>query len=451
MLCAMQSESLISNIIEKAKKQGADDADVILINSTDVMVRQRMGQPETIERSEDAGIGLRVFVGKAGGYKTATVSSSDLNEETLDLAIEQAVAMAKAAPEDKYVDFAPEDVWAKEIPDLQLDDGEELSPEKLTSLAASAEGAALQHEGITNSEGAEADYGKYKVYLATSKGFLQSYQASSLSLSVSVIAGEGQKMETDYDYTVARNLKQLKDPSAVGKEAATRALKRLNPRKVKTCQVPVIFEHRVARDLVRSFVGAINGASVARKTSFLKDKMGEQVFAKGINIFDDPLMKGGLGSHPFDGEGVASEKRHLIENGELKTWILDVRSANQLGLKTTGHASRSTSSPPSPSSSNVYLEAGEKSVEELAKDIGTGFYCTEAFGMGVNGVTGDYSQGASGFWIENGEIAYPVSELTIASNLKDMYQNLIPANDLEMLFALNSPSLLIEKMMVAGE
>ena len=269
-------------------------------------------------------------------------------------------------------------------------------------------------------------------------------------LSASVIAGEGTEMERDYDYTAAVFAADMDSPEAIGKSAGEKAVKRLNPQKAETSAVPIVFDTRVSKSLIGHLSSAVNGSSIARGTSFLKDKMGERIFPEGINIIDDPLRKRGLKSRPFDGEGIATRRIPLIEDGQLKTWVLDLRSARQLGLQSTGHASRGTSSAPSPSSSNLYLEPGEMSPEELMADIKQGLYVNELIGFGINGVTGDYSRGASGFWIENGKISYPVSEVTIAGNLNDMFANLSRANDLEFRFGIDAPTVRIEGMTVAG-
>jgi PmbA protein len=288
------------------------------------------------------------------------------------------------------------------------------------------------------------------VTLATSEGFLGGYSGTSRSVAVSVIAGEGTQMERDYDYAHTRFADDLESAEAVGKRAGERAVKRLNPRKVKTQSVPVFFDPRVAPSLLGHFAGAISGAAIARGVSFLKDRMGGEVFAPGVTIVDDPHRKRGLRSKPFDGEGVANRRTILIDQGRLTTWLLDSASARQLGLETTGHASRGTGGPPSPSATNLYMAAGVLAPENLMEDVREGFYVTELIGMGVNSVTGDYSRGAAGFWIENGKLAYPVSEITIAGNLKDMYRHLTPASDLVFRYGTDSPTLRIEGMTIAG-
>jgi PmbA protein len=325
-----------------------------------------------------------------------------------------------------------------------------LDTEALIRMAAETEDAARAVEGVTNSEGAGAEWGAGRITLATSDGFANGYKTSSFGVSVSVLAGEGMAMERDYDYSSKRHLIDLDSPAEVGRHAGEKAVKRLNPKRAKTAQVPVMFDPRVSGGLVRHLAGAINGQSISRKSSFLRDKMGQAIFPKGIRIIDDPLRIRGLRSKPFDGEGVATKTTLVIDDGVLKTWFLDTSTAKQLGLQTTGHASRGTGAPPSPGSTNLYLEAGNKSVEDLMAEMKTGLYVTELIGMGVNGVTGDYSRGASGFWIENGEIAYPVNELTIAGNLKDMFLHMTPADDLEFRYGTDAPTVVIEGMTVAG-
>ena len=441
------NEEITNNIITNVKKLGADAADVLLYNSEAVSVSRRMGKPEGLERSESKGISLRVFVGN----RSSIVSSSDTSKQALQEISERVVAMAKLAPEDEYNGLAASELLATNIADLDLYDSNEPSVNWLQEQCRIAEDAALAVKGITNSEGADASYGKVNFTLATSTGFFGKYQSSNSSISVSVLAGSGTEMERDYDFTSARFVSELLSPESIGKKAANGAIAKLDPRKITTANMPVIFDPRVSKSLLGSFAGAINGSSIARGTSFLKDAMGKQIFANGINIIDEPHRIRGLGSKPFDGEGVANKKLHLVENGVLKSWLLDVRCANKLGLLTTGNASRGLSSPPSPSSTNLYLDAGKLSPEELIADVKSGFYVTSLFGMGINLVTGDYSQGASGFFIENGQKSYAVSEVTIAGKLVDMFSGLTPANDLNFQYATNSPTIRIENMMVAGK
>jgi PmbA protein len=339
---------------------------------------------------------------------------------------------------------------ARHVASLDLYDTNEPSPQWLQEQCRKTEDAARTVEGITNSEGASANYGTSTYMLATSNGFSGSYKTSHASLYVSVLAGTGTAIERDDDFSSTRFISDLAPAETLGKNAAKRTLARLNPRKPATSMMPVVFDPRVAKSLLGAFSGAINGNAIARGTSFLKNSMGQQIFGDKINVIDDPHRLRGLGSRPFDGEGVENRKRLLVENGVLTTWLLDMRSANRLKMVTTGHASRGLSSPPSPASTNLYLAAGTVLPQELISDIKTGFYVTEISGMGVNLVTGDYSQGAAGFMIENGKKTYPVSEVTIAGNLSDMFRMLTPANDLEFKYATNSPTVRIESMTVAG-
>jgi PmbA protein len=437
---------ILSDLISCVKRLGADAADAIFVEGISVSTTWRMGKLEDVERSEGHDLGLRVFVGQ----RQATVSATDLSDRSLGPLPERALAMARLAPEDPYCGLAPRELLATSFPELDIDDDFEPSTERLIALAREAEENALSVKGITNSEGGSAGWGRSKVTLTTSEGFAQTYGGSSASVSCSVLAGAGTGMERDYDFTSARHFEDLGSAQDVGRTAAERALKRLNPRKVKSCSVPVVFDPRDSMSLIGHLAGAINGISVARGTSFLKDKMGEQLFRRGIRVIDDPHRKRGMRSKPFDGEGVANRKTALIDNGVLQTWLLDTATAKQLKLKSTGHAARGTGGPPSPSTTNLYMEPGALTPKELIADITQGLYVTELIGMGVNGVTGDYSRGAAGFWIENGEIAYPVSEITIAGNLKEMFRNLTPANDLVFKYGTNAPTLRVEGMTVAG-
>lgn len=437
---------LLSSLIAQTKRAGADAVDAVMFESAATSVAVRMGETENIERSESTGFGLRVLVGK----KQAIVSSTDTSYSALSILAERAVSMAKAAPEDPHLMLAPEELLATNIPALDLYDSSEPSVEELLDRAKRTEDTARAVQGITNSEGADASHSRSIFSIATSHGFMQRYPTSSSSISVSVLAGEGTGMERDDDYSIARFAEDLIAPEIIGNNAAERAILRLNPRKAKSAQVPVIFDPRISKSLLGSFSSAINGAAIARGTSFLKNKMGQQIFNENITIIDDPYRVRGLASRPFDGEGVSGKRKALIDKGVLTSWLLDMRSASLLGLQTTGSAVRGLSSPPSPSCSNLHMENGIMSPKELMQDIKSGFYITDLFGMGINLITGDYSQGASGFWIENGEVAYPVSEVTIAGNLSEMFQNLTPANDLKFRYGTNAPTIRLERMTVAG-
>lgn len=442
-----QNLNLLNDLIAKAQKLGADAADAVLVSGTSLSLSQRLGNPENLERSEGQDLGLRVLIGK----RQAIVSSSDFNKDALDELAERCVDMARVVPEDPYCGLADPDQLATDFPDVDGFDPYEPDEETLISWATEAEDAARSVKGVTNSEGAEAGWGRNDVAIVGSNGLSHAYTSSGCHISASVLAGEGTGMERDYDYSTAVYAEDLEKPETIGKNAGEKAVRRLNPRKVETQQVPVVYSTRVSNGLLGHLTGAINGNAVARGTSFLKGMMDQQIFSDAITIVDDPHRKRGLRSKPMDGEGLANKKRNFVENGILQSWILDLRSARQLGLESTAHAARGTGSPPSPSVTNFYMEAGRLSPEELIADIKQGFYVTELIGMGVNGVTGDYSRGAAGFWIENGEIAYPVSELTIAGNLKDMFMNLTPASDLEFRYGTNAPTLRIEGLTVAGQ
>ncbi|HWE77683.1 MAG TPA: TldD/PmbA family protein, partial [Pseudolabrys sp.] len=364
---------------------------------------------------------------------------------------ERAVAMARVAPEDKYAGLADASELAKSIPDLDLMDGQIPSVAELEATARAAEAAGLAVNGVSKSGGASASAGIGGMVLVTSHGFTGAYLGSSHGVSMTAIAGDGTGMERDYDYSSVRHLSDLESPDKIGRTAGERAIARVNPRKVTTRKVPVVFDPRIAGSLVGHLAGAVNGASIARKSSFLKDRMGQKIFADGLRIIDDPLRKRGLRSHPFDGEGVAGKRLALIDDGVLTTWILDCGTARELGLKTTGHASRGVSSGPSPSASNLHLEAGKMTPAELIADIEDGFYVTDLIGSGVNMVTGDYSRGASGFWIDNGQMTYAVSEVTIAGHLTDIFRTLTPANDLTFRYGVNAPTVRLEGLTVAGQ
>ncbi|HET8727375.1 MAG TPA: TldD/PmbA family protein [Alphaproteobacteria bacterium] len=442
-----ESLDLLTDLIGRARKAGADAADAVLFDAVSLSLSQRLGKPEKLERAEAGDLGLRVFIGR----RMAMVSSSDRKQDALNELVERAIAMARSVPEDPFCGLADPDRIARAWPDLDLDDPHEPAPDALIDGARIAEEAALAVDGVTNSEGAEANWGRTRVALAASNGFAGGYSMSSRSLSVSVIAGEGTAMETDYDWTSAVYAEDMEDAATIGRRAGERAVRRLGARKMATARVPVVYDPRIANSLLRHFVGAISGPAIARGTSFLKDRMGEPVFGDGIRVVDDPHIRRGRRSKPFDGEGMANRRREVIDDGRLTTWLLDLRSARQLGLETTGHAARGTASPPGPSPTNLYLEPGRRSPDELIADIEQGFYVTQMMGSAVNGLTGDYSRGATGFWIENGRIAYPVSEVTVAGNLKDMFRRLEPASDLEFRTGIDSPTVRIDGMTVAGK
>jgi len=438
--------NVLKDLIDAAKLAGADAADGLYVEGVSANVSYRLGKLEEIERAESADLGLRVFVGQ----RVAFISSTDFSREGLKALPERVVAMAKLAPEDKFAGLAPRGLLATRIPDLDTEDPSEPSAEILIDRARIAEDAAMAVNGVTNSEGGGASFSRSAVSLATSDGFYGRYAVTSHSVGVAVLAGEGVNMQMDHDSASARHASDLEAAQIIGKRAGERAVARLNPRKIKSQALPVIYDPRVSSGLLGHFAGAISGASVARGVSFLKESMGKRVFRPDVGVIDDPHRLRGLRSKPFDGEGVANARHVLIKDGVLETWLLDCASGRQLGLTSTGHAARGTGGPPSPAPTNLYMEAGAMMPEALMADIKSGLYVTELMGMGVNGVTGDYSRGASGFWIENGQIAYPVAEVTIAGNLKDMFLNLTPANDLEFRYSMNAPTIRIEGMTVAG-
>ncbi len=430
-------------LVAAAKKAGADAADAVVVRSQSLSVDVRMGKVEESGRSESDEFSLRVFLGN----KSASISANGAGDPA-QLA-ERAVAMAKVSPENPFVGLAAQDRLASKFANLDMLDETVPGVKELEDAALECENAALSVEGITNSGGASASWGMGGMVLATSHGFQGQYVGSRFSRSVSVVAGEGASMERDYDYDSKVHLSDLEAPSVIGKSAAERTLKKIGPRQVKTTTAPVMFDPRVSNTLVGHLASAINGSSIARKTSFLREKMGEQIFANSIQIVDDPLIKRGQASHPFDGEGVECGPLTLIENGKLQCWLLDSATANELELETNGRAGRSGAGT-TPGSTNLALLAGERSADDMIKSIKSGFYVTELIGQGVNMISGDYSRGASGYWIENGELAYPVSEVTIAGNLVDMFARLIPADDLVYRYRVNAPSVLVEDMTIAG-
>jgi PmbA protein len=439
--------NLAEGLVRAAQKAGADAADAIAVRSVSIGVDIREGAVEESERSESDDVGLRVFVGQ----KQAVVSTNDIARTDPAALAERAVAMARVAPDDQFAGLADSDRLARERPDLDLIDPDIPAVGELERRARVAEEAALSVKGVTKSGGGSAGAGISGMVLVTSGGFHGSYLASRQSLSMMAIAGEGTGMERDYDYSSVLHGSDLAAPETIGRSAGERTVRRLNPRKVKTQTVPVIFDSRLSNTLISHLASASNGASIARKSSFLKDRLGERLFSPGIRIVDDPLRKRGLRSHPFDGEGVAVKKMNFIDDGILTTWFLDSATARELGMSTTGHAARGVSAPPSPVPSNLYLEPGALTPEQLIAETGTGFYVTDLIGMGTNLVTGDYSRGAAGYWIENGELTYPVSEVTIAGHLLDMFRSLTPANDLLFKFVTNAPTLRVEGMTVAGQ
>jgi PmbA protein len=447
MLKPQEALDRAQNLVSQAIKAGADAADAVYVCDASTEVQVRLGMLEDVARSEGEDIGLRVFVGQ----RSATISSSNMNPAILAGLITRAIDMAREAPEDQYAGLAPQDRLLKGIvPDLDADDGQDPDPAELRAAALECEDAARAVTGVTNSEGASASASRSIFALTTSHGFAGVKSGSGYGISASVLAGEGDAKERDYDWRSARHRSDLDHPAAVGRRAGERAVKRVKPAMVKSGQVPLIFDPRVGSSFVGHLLAAISGSAIARKASFLLDANGSRLFDSNISIIDDPHRKRGLGSKAFDGEGLPTARRSIIEKGVLTGWLMESASARQLGLEPTGHASRGVSGAPGVSPSNLHLEGGTVTPAELMANITHGIYIHELAGQGVNLVTGDYSRGAAGFLIIDGEIAGPVSEFTIAGNLKDMFAAMTVADDLEFTRSNNVPTVRIDGMMIAG-
>ena len=447
MFSVADAQAKVADLVAAAKRAGADAADAVYYRNESTEVQVRLGALEDVGRSDGEEIGLRLFVGK----RSASVSSSDLSADALNALVERAAAMAREAPEDDYAGLAPEDRLLRGEPvEIDADDGADPSPASLKERALIAEQAARAVEGVTNSEGAGASAGRSLTALATSTGFARGFVSSGYGCSASVIAGEGAAMQRDYAYHSARHLADLESAEEIGARAGRRAVDRLNPGKLASGPMPVVFDPRVGSSLLGHLAGAITGAAIARKTSFLLGKRGERIFGHGITIRDDPHRLRGLRSRAFDGEGLATIPMNIVADGVLQTWLLDSASARQLGEAPTGHASRGGSGAPGAGTSNLFMEAGKVSVAALIADIKLGLFVTELIGHGVNMVTGDYSRGASGFAIRDGQLAEPVAEITIAGNLTDMFLALTPADDLQFRRATDAPTVRIDGMTVAG-
>jgi len=447
MLNVEQAEARAGALIDAARKAGADAADVLYVGDASLGIQVRLGELEDVGRSEGEEIGLRLFVGS----RSASVSSSDLSPEALSALVERAVAMAREAPEDAYAGLAPEEqLFRGDLLPLESDDGADPSPAELKQRALDMEAAARAVPGITNSEGAGVSAARSVFALATSHGFCRGYHSSHYSAGVSVLAGEGGSMQRDHASHSTRHFADLDGPEELGRLAADRTVQRLNPGKLASGVMPVVFDPRVGGSLVGHLISAMSGPAIARRTSFLLGREEEAILPETITIVDDPHRRRGLRSRPFDGEGVATAPRALVEAGRITGWLLNSASARQLGLTPNGHASRGVGGPPGVSTSNLYMAAGSLSPEELMADVKLGLFVTELIGQGVNGVTGDYSRGASGFVIRDGKLAEPVAEITVAGNLKDMFLQITPANDLEFRRAVDVPTLRIDGMTVAG-
>ncbi|WP_271439549.1 TldD/PmbA family protein [Pontixanthobacter luteolus] len=448
MITSSEAQDRCAQIIDLAIQAGADAADAVASASSSENVSVRLGKLEEVERSEGEEIGLRLFVGQ----RSASVSTSDFSKASLQEMAERAIAMARLAPEDEYSGLAPQDrLLTGAAPDLDLSDASEPTPSQLKDLALVTEDAGRAVSGVTNSGGGSASFGRSVVALATSHGFSGGYEATHSSLSASLIAGEGETMQRDYDFRTARHAADLPQVGTIGQTAGERAVARLNPAGLPSGTMPVVFDPRVGGSLIGHLLGAISGAAVARKSSFMIGRLEDAIFGENIRICDEPHRQRGLRSKPFDAEGLPTSARDIVAVGRVTGWLLNSASARHLGLAPTGHAARSGSGSPGISASNVHMCAGTCSRDDLIGDIQDGVLVTELIGQGVNGITGDYSRGASGFRIRGGKLAEPVSEFTIAGNLIDMFAALIPADDLEMYRAINVPTLRVDGMTIAGE
>ncbi|MDZ4371493.1 MAG: TldD/PmbA family protein [Phenylobacterium sp.] len=440
-------ENLLNDVVSAALKAGSDAAEAVSAERRSLSITVRAGDLEEVEREESRDLGLRVFV----GGRQATVSGSDISPEARARLVERAVAMARLAPEDPYAGLADPDRLARgPLPELDLYDSTEPSAEALETRARVAEAAARGAPGVTNTDGATGGWSSSRWVMVTSSGFTGVHRASGFSIGASAIAGDEDGMETGYDGRSARWEVDLPTPESLGAEAGRRAASRLGARKIASTTAPVIFENRLATSFISPLIGAIAGPAIARGTSFLKDRLGQRIFAPGVVIEDDPHRRRGLGSTPFDDEGVVNGPRRLIDDGVLTTWLLNSASARQLGLETTGHASRGLAGPPGVSTTNLTVQPGDRTQSELMKDAGAGLLITSMFGPSLNGNNGDWSVGCSGFWFEDGAIAYPVNEITVAGNLLDLYARVVPGSDLEIRGSANAPSLLIDGVAIAG-
>lgn len=447
MRTADNARRLAESLVERGIAAGATAADALYVGNRSSSVQVRLGELDDVSRSEGEEMGLRLFVGQ----RSATVASSDLSDEALGMLTERCLAMAREAPEDSYAGLAPTELLQSgEPPLLDADDSADPDPADLRARALEAEMVSLAVAGVTNSTGAGASASASTLALATSGGFSGAYRSSGHACSAAVIAGEGAGMQRDHAWHSARHLEDLESAAAIGRRAGERAVARLNPGRPRPGVYPVIFDARVSASLLGHFASAITGSAVARKTSFLRDKLGVQVFASGVTIVDDPLRPRGLRSRPFDAEGLRVARKALVSDGTLTGWIADSASARQLGITPTGHAARGVGGAPSASPANLYMEPGTRSRDELLASVPEAVMVTELIGHGVNGITGDYSRGAAGFMVRGGEIAEPVSEITIAGNLSDMFAALEPASDLEFRRGVDAPTILVPEMTVAA-
>ena len=446
----MQLENLAATVLDQARRIGATAGDVLIASGESFSAGVRLGEVEKIQQSQEKRMGLRLFVNQS----SAITSTADFTHDALTALVEETVALAKATAADDFSGLPEQHLLARDIPDLDLhDDTVTFSPEEKIALAREGEAAALAMDSrITNSEGAEFSNGTHEVLYANSLGFVGRYLTTSYSLTVVPVASQDGAMQRDYWYSSHRKFGRLESPAAIGKKAAERTLRRLGARRVKTQEAPVVFDPQMAASLLRHLAGAVSGSALYRKTSFLLGKLGEQLAPHSVSIIDDARIPSALGSKPFDGEGLPTQRTVIVKDGILNSYLLDSYSARKLGMHPTGSASRSFSDAPAASTTNLFLEPGTASPAEIIRSVRSGLYVTELSGFGVNPVTGDYSRGATGLWIENGELAYPVEEITIAGNLLTMFQNIeMIGNDLELRSTVAAPTVKIAQMTIAGE
>ena len=439
-------QSILDDLIGMARKAGAEASDVSLSGSESLSVEVRLGELEGVERSESSSVALRALIGK----RQSAATSTDLSRRGLQELAERVVAMAKLAPEDKYCGLADKALLAKNFPDLDLEDSAAPDAKALEEMARACEDAGRAVNGVTNSEGAGADYNRGSSAYASSDGFFGAKRGTSYGVGAAMLAERDGAKEVGYDSKNERFFAELPAPASLGVVAGERAVSQLSARKIDSCKAPVIFENRLAGAIIRPLLGAISGGAVARGVSFLKDKLGQRILPAGFQIEDDPLRPRGMASRAFDGEGVATQKRYLIEDGVLTTWLLNTSAALQLGLTSTGHATLGHGGPAGIGSSNLTVKPGQGTFEDLLKQAGKGLIVTTTFSPSINANTGDYSVGVAGFWFENGEKQFPVSEVTIAGNFLDIYSRLVVGGDLERRGGLDTPSLLIDELTIAG-
>ncbi|MGR3323772.1 MAG: TldD/PmbA family protein [Pseudooceanicola sp.] len=440
-------DSIAEQLLAAARTAGADSADALARSGASVSVEVRGGALEHAERAEGIEIGLRVLVGQ----RQACVSASDIRGETMRAMAERAVAMAREAPEDPYIGLADPSQLARDQPDLDLaDPAAEPTPAALEEAALAAEAAALAVDGVAQVQSASAGYGRSASCLAASNGFVGQMERTSTSLSCTAIAGEGSGMERDYDFDSRLHAGDLRDPAEIGRRAGERAVERVGARQPKTGAYPVLFDERISGSIIGHLLGAVNGQAISRGASFLRGDLGKRILPAGLSVTEDPLRRRVAGSRPYDAEGLPTRRREIISDGVLTGWTLDLACARKLGMEPTGNAARGLSSPPAPATWNIALTQGDRSRQDLVREMGTGLLVTSMIGSTINPNTGDYSRGAAGFWVENGEIAYPVNEITIAGNLRDMFAGMVPANDARTWMSHVVPSLLIEGLTLAG-